>query len=203
MIYDFITLRRAGAKPGDRIWAVAYALNKEKTKAGQCVRPVFGELSDVGKACSINTHDRTKKTPVNYFVPHGKNGTPVFSKAVKLYTRMYADTEHEAAVLFDMLVRQEAAELRRTADALEQDLLGMAVHDGAMMDDFAVHVLPYLKFKDNNGSSEYRPYMVYKSRTVENAAIDDSAKTITFETPDGKFAFPFNFIAALPDAYVF
>lgn len=95
-------LKDAGFKAGDELWATAYSLNNPKdTKALKCT-PVKGVLSMSNKTIELSDKDHY---PV-YFIPYGKNGKPVFSRAVNVASRVYATTQKEAVELYNEAVTQ-------------------------------------------------------------------------------------------------
>lgn len=95
-------LKAAGFKAGDELWATAYSLNSPKdTKALKCT-PVKGVLSMSNKMIELSDKDYCPE----YFIPYGKNGKPVFSRAVNVASRVYATTQEEAVDLYNDAVTQ-------------------------------------------------------------------------------------------------
>lgn len=202
MIYDASSLRRKNVQPGKRLWAVAYETNRENTRVNQFVKPVFGELTTTNDKL---TASQAHTGRIEYFVPCGKNDRLCFSKAAKISTRVYADTEHEARMLFNILVQKQIQELRHTAALMESDLLQETPVPNNMTDDFLTHVLPHLKYNDPRKPAAAIPetWMCCGANTVANGMFDVENGTVTFKTPDGDFAFPFDFINTIPTMYVF
>ena len=199
MIYDARSLKSAA--PGMRVWATAYALNGDRTAVSQRVPPVQGELSAVRRDWPGRTSRASGGKPVKYFVPYGKTGRPMWSKAVRLESRMYADTEDEAVMLYDMLINEEAKALRELACEIAKDRLPSPGNQGCHIGNFVKYVLPCLKF-DDSGRVPSGSRVFYRNRAVSDVEIDAVLETVTFATPNGDFCFPFAFLNALPDTWV-
>lgn len=199
MIYDARSLKSAG--PGMQVWATAYALNSGRSAVGQRVPPVQGELSAVRQDWPVGTTRASGGKPIKYFVPYGKNGGLMWSKAVRLESRMYADTEDEAIMLYNMLVNEEAKALRALACGITKDRLPSPDNEGCYIGNFVKYVLPCLRFDDSNrvpaGSCVF-----YRNRALRDVEVDTALETVTFDTPNGRFGFPFKFLNALPDTWV-
>lgn len=199
MIYDARSLKSAA--PGMRVWATAYALNNGRTAVGQRIPPVQGELSAVRQDWPAGTAHVSGGKPIKYFVPYGKNGKLTWSKAVRLESRMYADTEDEAVMLYDMLINEEAKALRALACEISKDRLPSPESDGCYIGNFVKYVLPCLQF-DDSGRIPSGSRVFYRNRVLRDVEVDVALETVTFDTPNGRFGFPFKFLNALPDTWV-
>lgn len=90
-------------KPGDTVWACAFAYNKAGTAFSAHQRPVRGKLAATPHEL-IGT--APWQHPVRYFVPFGRDGeTLTWSKSVNVFSRDIADTEQEAVELYNARVQ--------------------------------------------------------------------------------------------------
>lgn len=107
----------------DEIWACAYVPNARRRTAMYYAKPVLGVLL-AGK--NKEFHERALRagdmTP-RAFAPYGKNHKVLWSKAVDLGSRMYADTEDEAAELFDRNVGREIETIEQELARAKSELI--------------------------------------------------------------------------------
>lgn len=178
----------------DRIWACAYVPNARRRTAMYYAKPVLGVLL-AGKnkefhERALQANDMTPRA----FAPYGKDNYRIlWSKAVDLGTRMYADTEAEAAELFDRSVRREIetikSELARAeAELIHPDVESVSVPDVPLTvtadgraykvtDDYVTfrhRIEPFLKYRKGLPQDTFALYTVerYPDQhlcSVENA----------------------------------
>lgn len=87
-------------KAGDRIWACAFKLTEDvEDNVLKCL-PVYGEFCVTNKF-KMEVEVRKAKDRPLYFVPFGSKGTLVWSRAVQVSSRRYADTEEECIALYN------------------------------------------------------------------------------------------------------
>lgn len=87
-------------KAGDRIWACAFKLTEDvEDNVLKCL-PVYGEFCVTNKF-KMEVEVRKAKDRPLYFVPFGSKGILVWSRAVQVSSRRYADTEEECIALYN------------------------------------------------------------------------------------------------------
>jgi hypothetical protein len=97
-------IKRNGFKTGDEIYAAAYRLNSTKTSNALKCLPVKGVFS-----CSKYEDVPVDDTPdIRYFIPYGKSGKLLFSKAVDVDSRQYATTYEEAVEVYNKAISNVA-----------------------------------------------------------------------------------------------
>lgn len=177
----------------DEIWACAYVPNARRRTAMYYAKPVLGVLL-AGKnrdfhERALRAHDMTPRA----FAPYGKNNKILWSKAVDLSARMYADTEAEAVELFDRSVGLEIDAIKRElaraeSELIHPDIKSMSVPDVPLtvtadgrtyklVDDYVTfrrRIEPFLKYREDFQpdvlamyADEWHPGQ--KARSVENA----------------------------------
>ena len=111
MVYANANTIRKTKQPGERLWGTAFTLESNKENYMLYQEPVLGELC-CGKSKAKEQELRQRGEQIQTFVPIGRNDQPMFYKAVRLESRLLADTEQEAIVLFNeqVAVAQERLE---------------------------------------------------------------------------------------------
>ena len=198
----------------DRIWACAYVPNARRRTAMYYAKPVLGVLL-AGKnkgfhERALRAHDMTPRA----FAPYGKNNKILWSKAVDLGARMYADTEAEAIELFDRnvgleidaikreLARAEAELIRPNTEAVSVPETPVTVAENGqaykITEDYVAfrhRIEPFLKYREGFRPDELALYTAewhpgQKARSVENAEpvtlpSGDDALLFHIERPGG------------------
>ena len=149
--------------PGAAVWASAFTLKHGKDGAMYYTAPVRGELCCDCRESSDRAAREAGDRTVRYFVPYKKNGGLAWSRAVSVDARMYADTEQEAAALFNAQVdrsvdwfERRVKEIRayRLPDAglppmppmaYSTDGVGTYPADNYLI--FSAYVMPFLKYR--------------------------------------------------------
>lgn len=101
---------------GDTIWACGYDPDGHIFGVQVIQEPVFGMLA-MGRTQADHEAEMAHILPsapntcraARFFVPFGKKGNPLWGRAVKLYHRIYADTEKESRALYDSMCLDCAA----------------------------------------------------------------------------------------------
>lgn len=125
MIYTEMTeIAQLEKHPGMTIYACAYEHNDSFTNKRFSQKPVLGMLT---KARTERLHKELMQKFTNnyahYFVPFGKSGKLLWSKAVEIRNRKYADTEQECKDLYNNLVKNEIKFHEKLIDEIQKDLI--------------------------------------------------------------------------------
>ena len=99
MTYHYSEIMKS-FKAGDRIWACAFKLTEDVEGNILKCSPIYGEFCVTNKAKIEAEVRKTKDRPL-YFVPFGSKGNLVWSRAVQVSSRRYADTEEECIALYN------------------------------------------------------------------------------------------------------
>lgn len=142
----------------DEIWACAYVPNARRRTAMYYAKPVLGVLL-AGKnrdfhERALRAHDMTPRA----FAPYGKNNKILWSKAVDLSARMYADTEAEAAELFDQSVGIEINTIKKELARAKAEL----IHPGEK--EISVPDVPVTVTKDGRTCGVTCDYVTFRRR---------------------------------------
>lgn len=144
-------------KAGDEVWAFAFTL--QTSKSGQYVfsEPVRGKFTEFDTA--VPPPGRKPTFLPRYFVPYNKTGKLVWSRAVTVAARTYADTKAEAVAGFNARIDDAVAWMRKRADEIGSKRLPqermpcprpigtyktLTVYDASDFDVFSAYVLPNL-----------------------------------------------------------
>lgn len=144
-------------KAGDDVWAFAFTL--QTSKNGQYVfsEPVRGKFTEFDTA--VPPPGKRPMFLPRYFVPYNKTGKLVWSRAVAVAARTYADTKAEAVAGFNARIDDAVAWLQRRADEIGAKRLTqermpslrpigtyktLPVYDASDFDVFSAYVLPNL-----------------------------------------------------------
>lgn len=109
---------------GDEIWACAFEEAQNRTARKLAQKPVRGILTHYNNELAHNSMDLSVWKPIRYFVPYGKNGKPVWSRAVQVGSRLYADTEDECRMAYDSAVLSAVIFHLKQADEILQNTVG-------------------------------------------------------------------------------
>lgn len=144
-------------KAGDEVWAFAFTLQTSKSGPYVFSEPVRGKFTEFDTAVPP-----PGKRPVflpRYFVPYNKTGRLVWSRAVTVAARTYADTKAEAVAGFNARIDDAVAWLQGRADEIGSKRLPqermpcprpigtyktLTVYDAGDFDVFSAYVLPNL-----------------------------------------------------------
>lgn len=110
--------------PGTKLWACAYDFDNNKTTMGLISKPVYGMLRGYG--WNYKDEEVTEeKSYSSFFVPFRKGSEIEFakSKAVHIYSRVYADTYEECVELFNSLVDEKVKWFLDRAEETKKDLI--------------------------------------------------------------------------------
>ena len=107
MRYHTSDIRNSGRfKPGDEIWAYAFTYSNNKINKAGYQQPILGQLQDRNQEMQTPKRNGYQYSIIRYFVPYKKGKKELaWSKAVTLEAREYAETEHEAYLEYNRLVR--------------------------------------------------------------------------------------------------
>lgn len=111
--------------PGTKIWACAYDFDNNKTTMGLISKPVYGMLR--GYAWNYEDKEITEEDSYSsFFVPFKRGSETEFakSKAVQIYSRVYADTHEECVELFNSLVNEKVEWFLQRAEETKKDFIG-------------------------------------------------------------------------------
>lgn len=144
-------------RAGDDVWAFAFTL--QTSKSGQYVfsEPVRGKFTEFDTA--VPPPGKKPTFLPKYFVPYNKTGKLVWSRAVTVAARTYADTKAEAVASFNARINDAVAWLQGRADEIGSKRLPqermpcprpigtyktLTVYDAGDFDVFSAYVLPNL-----------------------------------------------------------
>lgn len=110
--------------PGTKLWACAYEFDNNKITMGLISKPVYGMLRGYG----WDNEDKEvteEKSYSSFFVPFRNGSKTEFakSKAVRIYSRVYADTYEECVELFNSLVNEKVKWFLERAEETKKDLV--------------------------------------------------------------------------------
>jgi hypothetical protein len=125
--YDLIA---ADYKAGDIVWGCAFASFKSKEKCKLRQEPQQGILALAYTESENNElrrilSDDDKKYGIAYFVPVRKNGTPSWSRAVKIGSRLYASTKEDCIELYNECIHKEIEKLNNIIADLQSQYIGI------------------------------------------------------------------------------
>ncbi len=107
-------LRLAKKKPGDEIYAYALEMTRDQTKVRRYAKPVKGMLA--ASQYPDSTLLPSQASVIRYFVPERADGQGyVWSKAIDVHARMYADDMPSAKAAYETLVDSTAEWLEQRA----------------------------------------------------------------------------------------
>lgn len=109
-------------KPGTKLWACAYKFDNNKITMGLISKPVYGMARGYGWDYEEVTEEESY---ASFFVPFKRNSEIEFakSKAVRIDSRMYADTYEECVELFNSLVNEKVEWFLKRAEETKKDLI--------------------------------------------------------------------------------
>lgn len=93
-------------KTGTKLWACAYEFDNNKITMGLISKPIYG--MDRGYGWNYE-NIAEEELYASFFVPFRNGSKTEFakSKAVRIYSRVYADTYEECVGLFNSLVNEK------------------------------------------------------------------------------------------------
>lgn len=109
-------------KPGTKLWACAYKFDNNKTTMGLIQKPIYGMARGYGWDYEGTMEENSYSS---FFVPF-KSGSEIDfakSKAVRITSRVYADTYEECVELFNKLVEDRVAWFKKRATETEKDII--------------------------------------------------------------------------------
>lgn len=109
-------------KPGTKLWACAYQFDNNKITMGLISKPVYGMARGYGWDYEEVNEE---KSYASFFVPF-KSGSEmefVKSRAVRISSRVYADTYEECVELFNSLVNEKVEWFLKRAEDTKEDLI--------------------------------------------------------------------------------
>ena len=108
-------------KPGTKLWACAYEFDNNKITMGLISKPVYGMARGYG----WDYEEVTEESYVSFFVPFKSGSKTEFakSKAVRISSRVYADTYEECVELFNTLVNEKVKWFFDRAEETKKDLI--------------------------------------------------------------------------------
>ena len=107
-------------KPGTKLWACAYEFDNNKITMGLISKPIYGMARGYGWDCGEVTEERAY---ASFFVPFRSGNETEFakSKAVRISSRVYADTYEECVKLFNSLVNEKVKWFLERAEETKKD----------------------------------------------------------------------------------
>lgn len=144
-------------KAGDEVWAFAFTLQTSKSGPYVFSEPVRGKFMEFGS--NVPPPGRKPTFLPKYFVPYNKTGKLIWSGAVTIAARTYADTKAEAVAGFNARIDDAMAWMRKHADEIGAKRLTqermpslrpigtyktLTVYDASDFDVFSAYVLPNL-----------------------------------------------------------
>lgn len=109
-------------RPGTKLWACAYKFDNNKITMGLISKPVYGMVRGYGWNYKEVTEEESY---ASFFVPF-KSGSEIEfakSKAVRISSRVYADTYEECVELFNSLVDEKVKWFLERAEETKKDLI--------------------------------------------------------------------------------
>lgn len=109
-------------KPGTKLWACAYEFNNDKITMGLISKPVYGMARGYGWNYEEVTEEERY---ASFYVPFRSGSETEFakSKAVRISSRVYADTYEECVDLFNSLVDEKEKWFLDRAEETKKDLI--------------------------------------------------------------------------------
>ena len=120
-------------KTGDIVYACAYKYASNKDNKLNYQKPILGKLT-LGKTqkedemrsdaayVPYSNFEGCKERP-SFFVPFGKNGTLVWSKAVSVFSRHFSYTEKEAIEFYNASIQEKINWHLKEIEELKEDLI--------------------------------------------------------------------------------
>ena len=94
-------------KPEDEVWACAFKYQHSKEGKRFFQKPVLGRLMCGNTLEKHLNCIRDCRCYLNYFVPYKKNSNQLaWSRAVEIYSRMYATSEAECIQLYNSMIAE-------------------------------------------------------------------------------------------------
>lgn len=144
-------------RAGDDVWAFAFTLQTSKNGRYVFSEPVRGKFTEFDTA--VPPPGKRPSSRPRYFVPYNKTGKLVWSRAVTVAARTYADTKAEAVAGFNAKIDDATSWMRKRADEIAAERLPqermpcprpigtyktLTVYDADDFDVFSAYVLPNL-----------------------------------------------------------
>lgn len=109
-------------KPGTKLWACAYQFDNNKITMGLISKPVYGMARGYGWDYEEVNEE---KSYASFFVPFKSGSEMEFAKsrAVRISSRVYADTYEECVELFNSLVNEKVEWFLKRAEDTKEDLI--------------------------------------------------------------------------------
>lgn len=109
-------------KTGTKLWACAYEFDNNKISMGLISKPVYGMTRGYGWDYEEMAEEESYSS---FFVPFRSRSETEFakSKAVRILSRVYADTYEECVELFNSLVNEKVKWFLERAEETKKDLL--------------------------------------------------------------------------------
>lgn len=109
-------------KPGTKLWACAYEFDNNKITMGLISKPIYGMTKGYGWDYEKVTEEESY---ASFFVPFRSGSETEFAKlkAVRIYSRVYADTYEECVELFNSLVDEKVKWFLERVEETKKDLI--------------------------------------------------------------------------------
>ena len=109
-------------KTGTKLWACAYEFDNNKISMGLISKPVYGMTRGYGWDYEEMAEEESYSS---FFVPFRSRSETEFakSKAVRILSRVYADTYEECVELFNSLVNEKVKWFLERAEETKKDLI--------------------------------------------------------------------------------